>query len=90
MGKKLTKAFETLGTDTIKEMEAMSPETLKKRIVEASEAMADAADKLEANSNYQRLRDDLKALSQGKRDLDKRQKAVILVALSLLNMKEES
>lgn len=86
MSKKVTKAFETLGTDTIKEMEAMGPEDLKKRIVEANEAMRGAADELERNPNYDKLREDLKALTQGKRELDKRQKAIILVALSLLNM----
>lgn len=85
MSKKLTKAVESLGTETIKEMEAMGPEDLKRRIVEANEAMRDAADGLENNSQYDRLKEDLKALSQGKREVDKRQKAVILVALSLLN-----
>lgn len=84
MSKKLDKAFDTLGSDTVKEMEAMSQDDLKKRIVGANEAMRDAADQLEANPDYNRLREDLKALSQGKRDLDRRQKAIILVALSLI------
>lgn len=85
MSKKVTKAYETLGTDTVKEMEAMGPDDLKKRVVEANEAMRSASDELEANPNYDKLREDLKALTQGKRDLDKRQRAIILVALSLLN-----
>lgn len=86
MSKKLTKAMESLGTDTVREMEASSPEDLRKRIVDASEAMETADNELKSNPNYDRLREDLKALSQGKRDLDKRQKAIIIVALSILNM----
>ncbi len=83
--KKLTKAYESLGIDTIKDMEGMGPEDLKRRVVEASEAMKTASEELEANPKYQAAKDDLKAMGEGKRSLDKRQKAVILVALSLLN-----
>ena len=40
---------------------------------------------LENNDKYVNLKQSLKDLSAGKREVDKRQKAIILVALSLLN-----
>lgn len=85
MSKKLTKAYESLGNDTVKELEAMEPLDLRRKVVEASESMRKVAEELEDNGKYQSLKSDLKDLSAGKREVDKRQKAIILVALSLLN-----
>ncbi len=87
MNKRVTKAMDLLGNDTLKELEALSKEGLDKRIVDAEKAMREAADELEKNPEYENLRESLKALTAGKRELDKRQKAVILVALHLMEMK---
>ncbi len=82
---KIDKAIKALGEETLKEMEAMDTDALKKRIVEANESMRQVDDELEANEKYQETRENLKALTAGKRDVNKRQNAVIAVALHLLN-----
>ena len=85
MNKKLEKARKTLGKETLLEMEAMSPADLKTKIAEASRAMRDAADALEEHPGYQRAKADAYTFGAAKREVDKRQKAVVRVALSLLN-----
>ncbi len=78
MNDKVTKA---LGRDTVEEMDAMTTEELKKVVVEASSAMKEVKEELEANQNYQSLKADLKDLTAGKAAVDKRQKARIAYAL---------
>lgn len=85
MSKKLEKAYESLGLETVKELEAAAPDALKKRIVDANEAMRTALDELEGNEHYLAAKQSIKDLSAGRRELDKRQKAIILISLSLLN-----
>lgn len=85
MNKKLEKALKALGAETVKEMEGMDEAALKKRIVEANEAMRQAEDELEALPGYQEAKADIYLLSSGKREINKRQKAVICVALNLLH-----
>lgn len=82
--KKLEKLHRALGPETVKEMEAMDETTLKKRIVEASQAKAQAAAELEANPNYQQVKSDKSLLEAGKREVNKRQNAVIDLAVHLL------
>ena len=88
MTKKLDKAKDTIGPDTLTELEALSPDQLKSKITEASEAMRKVAQELDDNPKYQDLKENLKALSEGKRETNRRQNAVILVCLSLLNQGE--
>lgn len=78
------KAIKKLGVETVSEMDAMKEETLKSVIVEASEAMRSAKEELEANPIYVELKENLKALTAGKRDLDSRQNARIQYALELI------
>lgn len=73
-----------LGQDTIEEMDMMDDAQLHKVVVEAESAMKQAKEELEANPKYQEAKENVKALSQGKRDLDKRQKGKIQYALSRL------
>ena len=82
---KLEKAMKHLGVETLNEMTAMTPEQLKQRIVAADEAMRAVAQEIDDNAEYQALKEKLSDLGAGKRDVDKRQRAVILVALSLIN-----
>jgi len=85
MSKKLEKAYNNLDLDTVKELESLDSFGLKNKIAQANEAMRSISEELESNPKYAALREDLKSLSMGKRDVDKRQKSVILVALNLLN-----
>lgn len=83
----LEKIEKTLGLETVKELEAFDEASLKKRIVEANQAMKQVAEELEANEKYQEIKENKKALESGKREVNKRQKAVIAYCLSLLDSK---
>lgn len=85
MNKRLTKAYEFLGEEKVHELGNASVESLEKQVVTSSEAMQKAQSELEAMPKYQAAKQVLKDLSVGKKEVDKRQKALILVALSLLN-----
>lgn len=85
--KKLAKIEKELGKEFMAELEAQDVSGLHARIVNAESAMKVASDELEANENYQRLKEDLKLLSQGLREVNKRQKAIIEYVLSLLEGK---
>lgn len=82
---KYDKAAKSLGPDTVTEIEALDTDGLRKRIVEANDSMRKADDELEANVEYQSLRESVKAVTAGRSEVFKRQKAVITVALTLLN-----
>ena len=87
MSKSLDKYEKALGKDTVNEMNSMSEEQLKQVIVQASSAMKQVKDELEASPEYQALKANLSALTQGKKDVDKRQKARIGYALVRLEEK---
>lgn len=82
---KLEKAIKTLGREMINELEALSHEELQHRVVAANEAMRQADDELEMNEKYQETKENLKALTSGRSEVNKRQKAIICVALHALN-----
>jgi len=81
---KLERAVNSLDNDTLAELGAMSQQGLKDRIVGASETMRQALEELENNANYQKVKEDKAALEAGKKEVNKRQKAIIEVALSHL------
>lgn len=81
---KVEKAVKLLGEEVVAEMEAMDEVTLRKRVVEANEAMRQVDEELEANEKYQECKENLKALTAGKKEVDKRQKAVIVLSLQLI------
>jgi hypothetical protein len=84
---KLEKAYKNLDVETVKELEALDEQALKKRVVEANQAMQQVANELEANEEYQELKESLKAMSAGKREVNKRQNSVITVCLHMLESK---
>lgn len=73
-----------LGNDTIEELESMNLAELQKVIVDASTAMKQVKDELEANPKYQELKADKSAAEAGKRDVNKRQGAKIKYAIERL------
>lgn len=84
MTTKLDRAYKTVGADTIKELEVMQPDELKKRIVAANEAIREVSAELEANQQYQELKANKTALEAGKKEVNKRQNAIILIGLHFL------
>lgn len=85
--KKLEKIEKALGTETIQELNNLSVEELKTKIVSANSAIKQALDELEANPNYQELKESLKALSAGLKDVKKRQNSIIQYSLHLTEEK---
>lgn len=86
-GKQLDKVHSKLGKATIEELDKFSEADLKKRVVEANQAMKQVADELEANEKYQELKRSKSALEQGKKDVNARQNAIIKYCLHLLEEK---
>lgn len=85
--KKLEKVVKILGQDTVTNLETTSVEGLKAQIVASEQAMETVQNELEANPQYQELKESLKALCEGKKEVNKRQKAIISFCLHLLDEK---
>ncbi len=85
--KKLEKIEKILGKETVQSFEASSKEDLETSIITAESAMKQAQEELESNPKYQQIKEDLKALSAGLKEVKKRQNAVIQFALHLLEEK---
>ena len=85
--KKLNRIEKALGRETMTDLESLPADMLKDHIVSAETAIRDAANELEANPKYQELKDSLKALSEGLREVKKRQNAIIQYSLSLIEDK---
>lgn len=75
------KLSKTLGKDTIEELESMDESELRNVIVQASDAMKQAKEELDGNVRYQDLKAKCNAMTEGKKAIDKRQKARIQYAL---------
>lgn len=86
--KKLQKIEKLLGLDTINELNANSSEALKNSVIVAEQAINQAVNELEANPAFQELKENLKALSQGLREVKARQNAIIQYCLHRLEDKE--
>lgn len=80
----IDKIIKKIGKDTKLELDDLSPEQLNARVVLASQAMKQATDELEANEKYQELKESLKALTSGKREVNARQNGIIAYCLHLL------
>lgn len=78
------KALAKLDFDTVTGMESMDEQSLKQTIYEASNAMKQVRDELDANEKYQALLEGKKDMEAGKREVDARQKAKIAYALELM------
>lgn len=84
MSKLYEKAIKNLGLDAIVEMESLDQQGLKQVVYEASNAMKQVRDELEANEPYQALLTGKKDMEAGKREVDARQKLRIAYALELM------
>jgi len=85
--KKLDKIEKALGKETMADLESLSEELLKDHTVVAEFSIKNAIAELEANLKYQELKESLKALSAGLREVKKRQNSIIQYCLSLLEDK---
>jgi hypothetical protein len=73
-----------LGVATIEEMDVMNEQELKTVVVEANTSMKQVDKELKENAQYQEAKENVKAMSQGKKEVDKRQKARIAYSLTRL------
>lgn len=76
--KKLAKIEKILGKDKIVEIEQGDLQSI---ITNASASIKQAQDELAANPQYQELKESLKALSAGLKEIKQRQNAIIEYAL---------
>lgn len=86
---RLEKILNNLDSDTIADMQGASPEALRGVLVGAEKSIANTKQQLEDCPQYQDTKENLKALTQGYRDVKKRQTAKIQYALILLEEKGE-
>lgn len=80
---KIAKAIGPDAEDMLRELEAADTEELNKRIAQASEAIASTKKELSENPQYVEAKENVKALSEGFREVKKRQNAIIRVCLNL-------
>lgn len=80
----IQKVRDKIGVETCEEMDAMPEESLRATIVTAERAMSDCKRDLNLNPQYLETKENLKALTQGKREVDARQKAKIAYAIHRL------
>lgn len=82
--KKQEKLEKALGKELISELEALSTDQLKARIASAEGAVKTARDELDANAEFQELKESLKAVSAGMREVTSRQRKIVEFSLHLL------
>lgn len=82
--KRLAKIEKALGQDKMIELERNSVDQMRDAIVDSEYAIREAINELEANPKYLELKESLKALSEGLREVKKRQNAIIQYCLSIL------
>lgn len=78
------KVSEAMGLDIKEELDALSREQLKQKVVSANQSMKQVEDELERNSKYQEIKAQKKALELGKKEVFRRQKAIIQYSLRLM------
>jgi hypothetical protein len=82
--KNLDKVLKAIGEETKVEMDAMEETSLRNVIVQAQSAMSEVESQLDNNVEYQRILQLKSDMTQGKKEVDKRQKAKIAYALMRL------
>ncbi len=82
--KKLEKIEKILGKDMIGDLDAMPVDVLKDHLIFSEQSINETIRELEANPKYQELKESLKALSEGLREVKKRQGAIIQYILHRL------
>lgn len=85
--KKLAKIEKILGKERLGELEALSVDDLKNKVVAAESAIKLAITELEANEKYISIKESLKALSEGMKEVKKVQTAIIQYSIELLEEK---
>ena len=85
--KKYEKIEKAIGKDTVAQLEGFDQSALTSRVVQAEQAIKGAVDELEANTEYQSMKEALNDMKQGMREVRKRQNAVIAYCLHLLEEK---
>lgn len=85
--KKFQRIEKVLGKDTIQLLDQESVEGLQVKVTQSQASIKQACDELEANPKYQELKESLKALSQGLREVKTHQNAVAQYSLHLLEEK---
>lgn len=88
--KNLKKLEKILGPETTYSIDSASPEELQSLIIRAETAIKQAKEELEANPTYQELKASLKAISEGLREVRKRQRAIIDYSLNSLDERGRS
>lgn len=78
---KLVKIEKELGKELLTELDSLGDEGLKNTIIVAEQSINSTREELDANPNYIKAKEDAKALSQGFREVKKRQNAKIQYAL---------
>jgi hypothetical protein len=69
--------------DVLSTLEAADSAELKNRVTQASQAIHDAQEELNENGAYLKAKEDCKVLSQGLKEVRKRQNGIIKVCLQL-------
>lgn len=87
---KMAKKIGSDGEEVLKELEAMATPELNKRIAQANQAISETKEELEANPKYIEVKNDVKLLSSGFREVKARQNAIIAIAVKLRQEKGES
>lgn len=82
---KLDKIIKKLDKDTVAALDNYVPNELYLKIAAAEQIMLTAQEELDSNPKYEELRENLKALTSGKREINSRQRAIIGYCLHLLN-----
>lgn len=84
---KRTKIEKLLGAEVVESLVALSEVELKAIIAQSCGAIKQSTDELNANPIYQEIKENLKAVSQGLREVKKYQNAKIQYSLGLLEAK---
>ena len=82
--KKLEKIEKILGEEKLAELNGLAEIELKSKIVAAEIAMKEATEELESNPIFIELKENLKALSSGLKEVKKHQNAQIAYILHLI------
>ena len=85
--KKLARIKRALGTERIVELQSLSSEALKDVIISAESSIKTAVEELDANPQYQELKENFNVIFASLREVKNRQNATIQYALSLLEDK---
>jgi DNA-binding transcriptional regulator GbsR (MarR family) len=85
--KKLKRISKVLGKEELEDFNSAEFSKLEDSILQAVSSIKEAEDELEANPKYQELKENLKALSAGLKEVKKRQNAIISFCSHLMEEK---